>query len=49
MRARSTRLVTTLGIVVAASALIAGCTSNSTSTETSEAAATAAAARVRSR
>ena len=43
MRARSTRLVTTVGIVVAASALIAGCTSNSTSTETSEAAATAAA------
>ena len=41
MRARSTRLVTTVGIVVAASALIAGCTSNSTSTETSEAAATA--------
>jgi ribose transport system substrate-binding protein len=43
MRARSTRLVTTVGIVVAASALIAGCTSNSTSTESSEAAATAAA------
>ena len=44
MRARSTRLVTTLGIVVAASALIAGCTSNRTSTETSAAAAAAAAA-----
>lgn len=43
MRARSTRLVTTLGIVVAASALIAGCTSNSTSTETTDAAATAGA------
>ena len=43
MRARRSRLVTTIGIVVAASALIAGCTSNSTSTESSDAAATAAA------
>jgi ribose transport system substrate-binding protein len=44
MRARSTRLVTTLGVVVAASALIAGCTSNSTSSGSSSAAAATAAA-----
>jgi ribose transport system substrate-binding protein len=44
MRARSTKLVTTLGVVVAASALIAGCTSNSTSSGSSSAAAATAAA-----
>ncbi len=44
MRARKTGLVTTVGIVVAASALLAGCTSNSTSTETSDAASAAASA-----
>ncbi|MCX6432322.1 MAG: substrate-binding domain-containing protein, partial [Actinobacteria bacterium] len=44
MKSRGTKLVTTLGIMVAASALIAGCTSNSTSSATSEAAAPAATA-----
>lgn len=38
MRARSTKLLTTAGVVIAASALIAGCTSNSSSSTTGAAA-----------
>jgi ribose transport system substrate-binding protein len=44
MRARSTKLLTTAGVVIAASALIAGCTSNSSSTTTGASATGSAAA-----
>jgi ribose transport system substrate-binding protein len=44
MRARSTKLLTTAGVVIAASALIAGCTGNSSSTTTGSSATGSAAA-----